>query len=104
MKVLALAVCLLHSAFAVIAEPGGSFEATALFGATANSTCEQDPPTTSTFGDDGAIFNCSTEDHAVMYALDGDPNTWWQSRNGDDPVSLIFTLEVSKACFGVWHN
>ena len=96
MKILALAVVLLHSALAVIAEQS-SFEATALFGTTANSTCEQDPPTT--FGDGaGAVFNCSSEDHAVMYALDRDPNTWWQSRNGDDPVSLSFSLEVSDVC------
>lgn len=95
MKVLALAVCLLHSALTVIAEPG-SFEATALFVVTANSTCEQDPPTT--FGD-GAIFNCSSEDHPVMYALDRDSNTWWQSRTGDDPVTLAFSLiEVSMQC------
>ncbi len=61
-----------------------SFEATALFDASANSTCGGAPPTI-----------CSAGERSVEFALDGDPTTWWQSNDGDDPVSLTFSLKVA---------
>ena len=67
----------------------GDFEATSLFGATANSTCG-DPPTN--FNYNGQLFNCTAGEHASSFAVDGNPDTWWQSTNEEDPVELVFSL------------
>lgn len=66
------------------------FEVTALFEIAANSTCGGDPPTFFVY--DGEVFNCSVGDHPAGFALDDNPNTWWQSSNGDDPVSITLSL------------
>lgn len=76
----------------IVGENG--FKATQLFELTTNSTCGGDPPTSFVYNNQ--TFTCSTGEHHAMLALDGDFNTWWQSNNGDDPVSLTFSgLEVS---------
>lgn len=54
----------------------------------ANSTCVDTPPIE--VSED--VSSCS-EDHNAQLALDGDPDTWWQSENGETPVELSFTLE-----------
>lgn len=69
-----------------------SFKATSLFSVSANSTCGGDPPTTFVYNEQQ--FNCSTGEHHAGFLLDNDPSTWWQSDNGDDPVSITFSLEV----------
>ena len=65
-------------------------DVTQLFDIKANSTCGGEPPTSfqSRFG---TVLNCSLGEHNASFALDGDPNTWWQSQNGDDPVALTFS-------------
>lgn len=36
------------------------------------------------------------DEYNAGFAVDGDPNTRWQSQPGDDPIALTFTLsEVS---------
>ena len=77
----------------------GDFEATSLFGATANSTCG-DPPTNFIYN--GQLFNCSTGEHASSFAVDGNPNSWWQSTNEEDPVELVFSL-IEVAAKGAWQ-
>lgn len=71
-----------------------SFKATALFNVTANSTCGGDTPTIFVYR--GGVFNCSNGDHTPRFVLDNDPNTWWQSGNGVDPVSITFSLRGFK--------
>ena len=77
-----------------------SFDVTQYFSIAANSTCGGDPPTL--FQDQlniGVLVNCSVGEHEPQLAVDGDPDTWWQSANGDSPVELVFSLEqVSPAC------
>jgi hypothetical protein len=67
-----------------------AFKATALFEVTANSTCGRDAP--NNFVHEGEVFNCSDGDYPAASMLDGNPSTWWQSENGDDPVSVMFSL------------
>lgn len=74
------------------AQVGDGFKATSLFQATANSTCGRDPPTTFVY--QGEVLNCSIGDHPILFAVDDDASTWWQSDNGADPVSITFVLEV----------
>lgn len=69
-----------------------AFEATALFEVSANSTCGGDPPTIFIYDD--ALFNCSLGDHSADFSFDSNPDTWWQSNNTDDPVSILFSLQV----------
>lgn len=77
------------------------FEVTSFFVASSNSTCGGDPPTIFVYN--GQEFNCSVGDHPADFSLDGNLNTWWQSSNSDDPVSIMFSLnEVFLHC-GV-HN
>ena len=72
---------------------GPSFEVTQYFSLAANSTCGGDPPTLFQDQFNGGIANCSVGEHDPQLAADGDPNTWWQSANGDTPVELVFSLE-----------
>ena len=74
---------------------GPLLDVTRLFSFEANSTCRGEPPTLfeNRFGE---LLNCSVDEFDARFAVDGDPNTRWQSQNGDDPVVLTFTSsEVS---------
>ena len=74
---------------------GQRLDVTRLFSFEANSTCGEDPPTLFETRS-GELVNCSVGEHNASFAIDGDPNTRWQSRNGDDPIALTFSLsEVS---------
>ena len=74
-------------------------DATQLFSLVTNSTCGGDPPTLFE-SRSGEFMNCSVGEHNASFAVDGDPNTWWQSQNGDDPVVLTFSLtEVTHRAF-----
>lgn len=74
---------------------GPRLDVTRFFSFDANSTCRGEPPTQfeTRFGE---LLNCSVDGYNASFAVDGDPNTRWQSQNGDDPVALTFILtEVS---------
>ena len=74
---------------------GPRLDVTRLFSFEANSTCRGEPPTQFETRS-GELLNCSVNEYNASFAVDGDPNTRWQSQNGDDPVALTFTLsEVS---------
>jgi hypothetical protein len=74
---------------------GPRLDVTRLFSFEANSTCRGEPPTPFETRS-GELRNCSVDEFNARFAVDGDPNTRWQSQNGDDPVVLTFTLsEVS---------
>lgn len=76
---------------------GPRLDVTQLFAFDANSTCGGDPPTLFELRS-GELRNCSLSEHESNFAVDGDPTTWWQSQNGEDPVVLVFTLsEVSNS-------
>ena len=81
---------------------GPRLDVTRLFSFEANSTCGGEPPTPfeNRFGE---LLNCSVDEFDARFAVDGDPNTRWQSQNGDDPVVLTFTSsEVSGRV--LWLN
>ena len=75
---------------------GPSLDVTRLFTMETNSTCGGDPPTLfeSRSGD---LMNCSLSEHNPSFAVDGDPTTWWQSQNDNDPVALTFSL--TEVCY-----
>lgn len=80
---------------------GPRLDVTRLFSFEANSTCSGEPPTQfeTRFGE---LLNCSVDEYDARFAVDGDPNTRWQSQNGDDPVAFTFTLsEVSGRVLSV---
>ena len=81
---------------------GQRLDVTRLFSFEPNSTCRGEQP--SQFETrSGEILNCSLDEYNASFAVDGDPNTRWQSQTGDDPLALTFTLsEVSAwACQAV---
>jgi len=60
--------------------------------ALANSTCVDEAFTiTSPYGILGLDANCS-EDHNANLLLDGSEETWWQSMNQDENVTLSVTF------------
>ena len=81
---------------------GPRLDVTRLFSFEANSTCRGEPPTQfeTRFGE---LLNCSVDEYNASFAVDGDPNTRWQSQNGDDPVALTFTLSEVSGCVCPWY-
>lgn len=82
---------LLHVGATIVAGNGPSLDVTNLFSLEINSTCGGETPTLFE-SRSGELSNCSLDEHNSSYAVDGDPNTWWQSQNGDTPLALTFTL------------
>ena len=75
-----------------------SFDVTRHFSLSANSTCGGDPPTL--FEDQsapGVLLNCTSGEYEARLALDGYPNTRWQSATGHTPVALTFSLQQVRA-------
>ena len=70
---------------------GPSLDVTRLFTLETNSTCGGVPPTLFE-SRSGESLNCSLGEHNSSFAVDGDPTTWWQSQNEDDPLALTFSL------------
>lgn len=74
---------------------GSRLDVTRLFSFEPNSTCRGEPPTQFETRS-GEILNCSSNEYNAGFAVDGDPNTRWQSQTGEDPLALAFALsEVS---------
>ena len=79
---------------------GPRLDVTRLFSFEANSTCGGEPPTLFETRS-GELVNCSVGEHNASFAVDGDPNTRWQSQNGDDPITLTFSLSEVSYLVGV---
>ena len=65
------------------------------FNVSANSTCGQGVTPTMYAGQGsnaGMFANCSSEEHRARLMLDGVPETFWQSENGETP-SITFTIK-----------
>ena len=81
-----------------------SFEVTQYFSLAANSTCGGVPPTLVLDQlNPGEFVNCSIGERDSQLAVDGDPDTWWQSANGDTPVELVFSLQQVSPAFAREH-
>lgn len=96
-RVLAACVLLLAASCAALPAVGPYIDLTRYFSFSASSICG-DPPTQFEFPvNSGQLQNCSAGDHVEAFATDGDPATWWQSANGETPVTFAFSLvQVSR--------
>ena len=72
--------------------------------ALASSTCVDEAFTiTSPYGITELDANCS-EDHNVNLLLDSSEETWWQSMNQDENVTLSFTFSDVRHGYSIMHD